>query len=101
MIDLKTANVQIVISTQEMQEFFSGVENRIISCLKESVSSQKDDPEKIFDVKGAANFLNVTPQTIHNYKRIGKIPFHRGANNKPYFKKSELIKSLNSVDLEA
>lgn len=45
--------------------------------------------EKLLTIKEAAQFLNVTPRTIQNYKRKGKLQ-PRYVNKEPRFERQEL-----------
>ncbi|KAA3437140.1 helix-turn-helix domain-containing protein [Rufibacter hautae] len=72
--------------------------------VKEAVSSHfpaketKEPEDFLLTVKEAATLLYVTETTIHAWKKNGIIPFHR-KGRRVYFKRSELLASLKSVNL--
>lgn len=57
---------------------------------KELISSE-DDLLKIEDIQ---RIFNVSKVTVHKWKKKGLIPFYK-MNRKVYFKKSEVISSMN------
>ncbi len=92
------SKVMFVVPATDLKQFFKEMEMNIITSFTKQIDkkvTQEDDV--IMDVKGAAQFLGVTPQTVHNHKKDGKIPFHRSPAGKPYFMKSELLEAIKKV----
>ena len=101
MIDkVDLSKVQFVIPAEELHKFFKEMESNIIASFTKQIDGKiQAEDDEIMDVKKAAKFLGVSPQTIHNHKAAGKLPFHRGVSGKPYFKKSELMEVIKKAKL--
>ena len=64
--------------------------------LKEFIKASITEEEPLLQMDEACQLLKVSKVTIHKYKKQNKIRCYR-IGRKIYFKKSELINSLNSL----
>ena len=69
------------------------------SCVSEGIQESKlitkqETTDKIFNLKEAAHFLNLAPQTLYGFTSNRTIPFLK-KSKKLYFKKAELEIWLN------
>lgn len=83
-IDLEPDELRALIK----DSIFEALEKQPISSLP-----QQSDSDELLRLNQVAELLQVSKVTIHNWKRTGKLPFHR-ISNKIFFKKSEVISSL-------
>lgn len=61
-------------------------------------AERKDDGDPLMKMKEICDLLRVSKVTIHQWKKTGRIPFHR-ISNRIFFKKSEVLESLKKIDL--
>jgi excisionase family DNA binding protein len=54
--------------------------------------------ERLLNIDEAAEFFDVSSQTIHSWKNKGTIPFYRMAG-RIYFKETELLGALKKVEI--
>ena len=67
--------------------------------VKEELKKIKGPPAEVMRLNDVAEMLRVNVCTIHRKKKEGKIPFHRDRSGKPYFLRSEIIESMQKVEL--
>jgi excisionase family DNA binding protein len=53
------------------------------------------DTEDLLTVKQAATLLDVCPQTVHDWKRRGMLPYHK-MGGRTYLKKADVLAALTS-----
>ncbi len=92
-----------------MNNPFETIDARLsnIECLildmKQTSKEQplnNNEEENLIKIEDVCRIFNVSQVTIHSYKKRGLIPFYR-ISNKIYFKRSEVIASLNKINGEA
>lgn len=73
------------------------------NLIKESVRSELENfqptetkEEELIKTKTACKLLHVSSVTLNQWRKEGRIPFHR-ISSRIYFKRSELLDSLESV----
>lgn len=59
--------------------------------------TQQTDSDELLQIQEAAKILEVSISTLHTYKKVGAIPFHR-IGRRVYFKKSEILDSLKKIN---
>jgi hypothetical protein len=63
-----------------------------------SLTSRKDTlkeiPEDLLSIEDLQQIFNISKVTVHKWKKKGLIPYYK-MNRKVYFKKSEVINSMN------
>ena len=64
-------------------------------CIQEHLRVDPKVEGSLFKIDEIAELLSVSKVTIHDWKRKGKVPFHR-IGSRVYFKKSEVLESLSS-----
>ncbi len=94
----RSITMELVISSKE------NLKEIISEQLKEVIHNSKPQPIKSEDgtvlltVKEAADFLHVTPTTIHIWKAQGRISFKK-IGRRTLFDKNELLKSLTNIQM--
>lgn len=72
----------------------------IKKCVEDAVSlktkevSQSPPSDELLNIEDIQKIFNVSKVTVHKWKKKGLIPFYK-MNRKVYFKKSEVISSMN------
>ena len=72
----------------------------IKKCILEAVSDSNKETTKelpsddLLNIEDIQKIFNVSKVTVHKWKKKGLIPFYK-MNRKVYFKKSEVINSMN------
>jgi predicted DNA-binding protein YlxM (UPF0122 family) len=74
-------------SVFEVMELFSS---------KNQLTTEEYFQDELIKLSEVAQMLKVSKVTIHTWKRKGLIPFYR-ISNKIYFKKHEVISTLNEI----
>jgi len=73
------------------------LKNIIRDSMREVLREQKTpapmDPDEVYNMRQAAKFLDIAPQTLYGFTSNKKIPFYK-RGKKLYFKKMELEKWL-------
>ena len=62
--------------------------------LKEQVKAEQAAPEDLLSIEDIQKIFKVSKVTVHKWKKAGLIPFYK-MNRRVYFKKSEVIDSMN------
>ncbi len=88
-----------------MDEFVNKILEQIKTTIRETIievlnqgqiTNEPENDDELISIIDAANLLKVSVPTIHNWKRVGIIPSYK-KGRKVYFKRSEVISSLNKV----
>ncbi|QNE40902.1 helix-turn-helix domain-containing protein [Hymenobacter sp. NBH84] len=53
------------------------------------------EAEELLTVRAAATLLNVCPQTVHDWKRRGVLPYHK-MGGRTYLKRADLLNALQA-----
>jgi excisionase family DNA binding protein len=86
----------IIMENISAEELKIMIQEAVTTALQERSKPEevkKDD--ELLRLWEVADLLKVSKVTIHTWKRENKIPFYR-ISNKIYFKKNEVIASLNN-----
>lgn len=84
----------IQVNLEELKQLIKEAVNDALKVSQPSASKTKtDDLIKIADVE---EILGVSKVTIHKWKKIGRIPFHR-ISNRIFFKREEILDSLKKI----
>lgn len=71
------------------------IKDCLLEALAENTNPQQPEKEDtLIKFNEACRLLGVSSVTLHAWKKAGLVPFYR-ISNKIYFKKNELINSLN------
>lgn len=54
-----------------------------------------DSGPELLTVREAADFLNVCPQTVHDWKRRGMLPYHK-IGGRTYLKRADVLSALQA-----
>nr|WP_262898910.1 helix-turn-helix domain-containing protein [Hymenobacter piscis] len=70
---------------------------KILFKLNERAEVQvsKAPKDELLTVSEAAKMLNVCPQTVHDWKRRGVLPYHK-MGGRTYLKRADLLNALQS-----
>ncbi len=63
------------------------------------LSDPEPESELLLTVNDLCKLFGKTKATIHTWKRVGIIPFHR-ISGRIYFKKDEIMDSLKKVEIQ-
>ena len=91
--------ILISISLEEFMSIIQGcVKTGIEDLTKNSIPQPED--EKLLSIQDVKNLMGVSKVTIHKWKKIGLIPYHK-LNRRLYFKKKEILDALNFYNKNA
>jgi len=91
------ATMFVAMPLSDLLEHF---QTMIDKALEKHVSKAPQTPlEELMTIVEVTKFLNVSKVTIHKWKRLKLLPFHR-IGRRVYFKKYELINSMQSLNLK-
>lgn len=62
--------------------------------IKEEAKTEQSEPEDLLSIEDIQKIFKVSKVTVHKWKKKGLIPFYK-MNRRVYFKKSEVIDSMN------
>ena len=71
------------------------IQNSVRKAINEHPEREQDRGSQIFSINEAANFLNLSPQTLYGFTSKRKIPFIK-KGKKLYFKVADLEKWLET-----
>lgn len=80
----------------EVKRLFAEVSEKLENY---SYAPVVEDPDKLFTIKEAAEFLRVKENAIHVWKREGKIPYIMAGGSKPLFRKEDLL-NYNRIEIK-
>ncbi len=78
-------------------EFKDLISNAVLEVVEKINPPKQQIEDQLLRLNDLAILLKVSKVTIHNWKKSGLIPFHR-ISNKIYFKKNEVIESLQKAN---
>jgi excisionase family DNA binding protein len=64
---------------------------------RQPVKVVQPDADPLLKIGEICKILQVSKVTIHQWKKQGKIPFHR-ISNRIFFKRSEILESLKTIN---
>lgn len=79
---------------------FDELADMIKDCVKQVISNQslipkkENLPEELLSFDDLIKIFNVSKVTLHKWKKKGLLPFYK-MNRRVYFKRSEVINSMN------
>jgi excisionase family DNA binding protein len=75
------------------------IEKAVARAFEKQPLSIIPDPyhEDLIQAPHVAKLLNVSLSTVHTYKKLGIIPFHR-IGRRVYFRESEVLASLRKIN---
>ena len=77
----------------DLKEYISNLFDQFTESITKTFKEQFEYQEELLTPEEAAKFLKCSPETIHNWKKSGKLNYYR-IGGRIYFKKSEIINSL-------
>ena len=77
----------IDLTVGQLQEILN---ENIDSRIANSQPTQSKEDDELLTVKEAAAFLKISKMSLHNWKKAGKVKYHR-IGSRIRFKKSELL----------
>jgi excisionase family DNA binding protein len=82
----------------DFQAFIRGVIKEALTFQQEAttVAPQKD---KLLNIDEVCSLLKISKPTLHNWKRDGRLPFHR-IGSKVYFKEKEVLEAMKGVKVK-
>ena len=93
----------IVLSPISLDDLEKRIENIVLRCfekkhsLKPAPTNQQND--ELLKAKEVCKLLNISLVTLWTWKKLGKIPYYN-IGTRIFFKKHEVIASLNLVNAE-
>jgi excisionase family DNA binding protein len=85
------------LKTQLEQEDIKAIALEVTKMIKPLLNrNDKDVEDTIFDVKGLAEYLKVTPKWIYEQTHLKSIPYYKLSNKTLRFKKKDIEKWINS-----
>jgi len=85
--------ILISLKVDELKELIKeGVSNAFY--LQTTEKKEKPFSDDLLNIQDIQEIFNVSRVTVHKWKKKGFIPFYK-MNRKVYFKKSEVINSMN------
>jgi hypothetical protein len=87
---------QTIFTSLKVEDLIGLIADRIMSLLllKTQEKTNEPQPEDLLSIEDIQKIFNVSKVTVHKWKKKGLIPFYK-MNRKVYFKKSEVINSMN------
>lgn len=84
-----------ILTTLTAEELVRAIKDGIkeVIELSSANSQDQDGGEQLLSIEDVQKIFNVSKVTIHKWKKKGLIPYYK-LNRKVYFKKSEVINSL-------
>ena len=84
-----------IITSLTAEELVRAIKDGIKDVLAEKHinSSHEEREEDLLNIEDVQKIFRVSKVTIHKWKKLGLIPYYK-VNRKLYFKKSEVIDSL-------
>jgi len=80
----------IKMSHHELKDLIS---QSVRECLQKYLKIEPPEDDRLLKIGEIVEYLGVSKVTIYNWKKQGKIPFHR-MGRRIYFKKSEILKGF-------
>lgn len=81
------------LEVDEFKELIRKGVSEVLSKQKD-VSENKTPPDDLLNIQDIQKIFKVSKVTVHKWKKKGLIPFYK-MNRRVYFKKSEVIDSMN------
>ena len=85
------------LSSEAFSELISEAVRQELHNLQQTPQKETEEPVKIDEI---AKMLQVSHVTIHQWKRAGKIPYHK-MGKQTFFYKSEVLDSLKKYHLKS
>lgn len=90
--------ININLSIDELETLIkSAVQEALNETAEPTQSAENAEPDELLKIGDVAKMFRVSTVTIFDWKKKGKLPFHRIAR-KVYFKRSEVLKALSKID---
>jgi hypothetical protein len=83
----------------ELEDLFRKIIREELSNKTTSTEARIPDDDVLLKIDQVATMLKVSEVTIHKWKSMEIIPYHK-LNRRLYFKKSEVIDSLRNIDFK-
>jgi hypothetical protein len=81
------------LNVEELTDIIKKCISELIFSNK-NVTSDETPTDDLLNIEDIQKIFNVSKVTVHKWKKKGLIPFYK-MNRKVYFKKSEVISSMN------
>jgi excisionase family DNA binding protein len=82
-----------VLYTQLLDDLRALVRGEVQNTLCTSSKPVAEPAEQLLTVREASVLLSICPQTVHEYKRKGILPFHK-LSGRTYLKRSDVLAAL-------
>jgi excisionase family DNA binding protein len=86
------------LSIDELKKVISESLSAELQKFNPKEPSKEDD--QLIKIDEVCRILGISKVTAHNWKKSGKLPFHR-ISNKVYFKKHEVLNALKKIERRA
>jgi excisionase family DNA binding protein len=87
----------IPLSKAELAEFIADSVQRSFKANR-TFESQSNEAAELLKIDDVCSILQVSKVTVHKWKKVGKIPFHR-ISNRIFFKRSEVLAALQMIHI--
>lgn len=84
-----------IFTTLTAEELAQTIKDSVKDVLDQNLTltSKKEPDEDLLTIEDVQKIFHVSKVTIHKWKKLGLLPFYK-VNRKLYFKKSEVLNSL-------
>lgn len=88
-------NNNIILSQIPLEKLREIVRDCVTEAISKSHPTSTSSDDELIKVYEAIKLLGISKVTLHKWRKAGIIPFYR-ISSRIYFKKSELIETLNA-----
>jgi excisionase family DNA binding protein len=90
--------VLITLNELDLQALLRNTIEEVLSKTTQPATDKATHSDRLLSIEEVCTLLKISKPTLHNWKREGRLPFHRmGA--KVYFKEAEVMEAMKSVKL--
>jgi excisionase family DNA binding protein len=90
---------EVLILSVSKEELRAMIQEAVLALSSVPPASKPEIDTQLLKIEQVCELLKVSKVTIHKWKRLGIIPFHR-ISNRIFFKKEEVLQALKNIDLK-
>jgi excisionase family DNA binding protein len=90
---------EVLILSVSKEELKAMIQEAVLALSSVPPASKPEIDTQLLKIEQVCELLKVSKVTIHKWKRLGIIPFHR-ISNRIFFKKEEVLQALKNIDLK-
>lgn len=92
---MQTVITSGVAYTQLLEDMRAMIRHELNLTQAATAPVPASETEELLTIKQAAALLDVCPQTVHDWKRRGLVPYHK-MGGRTYLKKADVLTALQS-----